>query len=90
MFKDAPNTMVITTKRVINGEASILIVFHDEEDGMWQFLDGDDRNEDDVAIISLAEIERIDSAINAISELPLGWVAWREHENAKWDSQVQE
>lgn len=90
MFKDAPNTMVITTKKIINREASILIVFHDEEDGMWQFLDGNDTNESDAAIISLAEIVSIDSSINAISDLPLGWVAWREHEKSNWESQIQE
>jgi hypothetical protein len=90
MFKDAPNTMVITTKKIINREDPILIVFHDKEDGMWQFLDGNDTNENDAAIISLAEIESIDSSINAISDLPLGWVAWKEHENAEWESQVQE
>lgn len=89
MFVDAANTMVITTKKVISKEASILIVFHDKEDGMWQFLDGNEVNENDAAIISLAEIVSIDSSINAISDLPLGWVAWRENTQAKWESQVQ-
>lgn len=90
MFSDAPNTMVITTKKIINREAPILIVFHDAEDGMWQFMDGNDTDENNAAIISLAEIITIDSSINAISDLPLGWVAWREHEKSKWESQVQE
>ena len=89
MFKDAPNTMVITTQKVISKKASILIVFHDEDDGMWQFLDGNVTDEKEAAIVSLAEILTIDSTINSISDLPLGWVAWRENGKTKWESQVQ-
>lgn len=90
MFTDSPNTVVITTKKIIKKELPILMVFHDMEDGMWQFLDGNETNENDAAIISLAEIESIDSSIHSISDLPLGWVAWRVDEKDNWKSQVQE
>ena len=33
-FEDAPNTAIITTKDIINKQKSILLVSHDEEDGM--------------------------------------------------------
>lgn len=39
-FKDSPNTMVITLKEILAGTKPILYVSHDEEEGMWQFLDG--------------------------------------------------
>lgn len=90
MFREAPNTMIITTKKVVRKETPILIVFHDEDDGMWQFLDGNDTDENEAAIISLEEILAIDSSIDTISDLPLGWVAWRENINSKWESQVQD
>lgn len=82
--------MVITTKKIVRKEAPILIVFHDEEDGMWQFLDGSNSDENEAAIISLEEIIAIDSSIDTISDLPLGWVAWRENVKAKWETQAQE
>lgn len=89
-FRDAPNTMVITTKRIINKEAFVSLVFHDEEDGMWQFLDGSDTDENSAAIISLAEMVSLDSSIEALYDLPLGWVAWRNDQDSNWESQVHE
>jgi len=89
-FKDAPNTMVITTKRIISREAVVLFVSHDEEDGMWQFLDGYEADENCAAIINLIEMVSIDSSIEALADLPLGWVAWRDSMDSKWESQIQE
>ena len=76
-FKDAPQTMVLTTKRIINRDTIITIVFHDEADGMWQFLDGIDIDENSAAIISINEMVLIDPNLEEIANLPLGWVAWR-------------
>ena len=53
-FVDEKNTMVITTKNIVNKKKSILLVSHDEDDGMWEFLDGDDVKEEDAMIVSLA------------------------------------
>jgi len=88
-FKDASNTMVITTKKIIRKEKPILVIFHDEEDGMWQFLDGNDADESCASIVSLEEVLLIDPTINLASDLPLGWVAWRENEKSKWEFMIQ-
>ena len=87
-FKDDPKTMVITTKRVINREVMVSIVFHDEEDGMWQFLDGIDTDENSAAVISLSEMVSIDPTVEQIADLPLGWVAWRSDLSSEWHSKV--
>ena len=37
-FNDAPDTAVISSADVIDLNADICLVTHDEDDGMWQFL----------------------------------------------------
>ncbi len=83
-FIDEKNTMVITTKKIINQEANILLVSHDEDDGMWEFLDGDGIKEEDAMIVSLLEIVQIDATVNQIADLPLGWIAYRDNIQCKW------
>ncbi|MDE7228756.1 MAG: hypothetical protein K2N31_10615 [Treponemataceae bacterium] len=75
LFKDAKNTMVITTKEILNGEHPVTTVFHDLDDGMWQFLDGEELSEERAAIISLEEMAEIDDSVNDIADLPLGGIA---------------
>jgi len=90
VFNEKRNVMVLTTKRVINNEEHIRSVFHDEEDGMWQFMDGTDVTEDNVVIVGLEEIVDIDKSIEEVHDLPLGWVAWREGKGKPWYKQRQE
>ncbi len=87
-FKDDHQTMVLTTKRIINGDTIITIVFHDEADGMWQFLDGIDTDENSAAIISINEMVLIDPNLEEIANLPLGWVAWRNDSFSEWNMKV--
>lgn len=87
-FLDEKNTTVISTKKIMNKESSIMLVSHDEEDGMWEFLDGDDVNEEDAMIVSLFEIVQIDETINQIADLPIGWIAYRENVFSKWVKQI--
>ena len=75
LFKDAKNTMVITTKEILNGEHPVTAVFHDLDDGMWQFLDDEELSEERAAIISLEEMAEIDDSVNDIADLPLGGIA---------------
>lgn len=67
--------MVITTKEILSGERSITVVFHDLDDGMWQFLDDGELLEERAAVISLEEIAEIDDSVNNIADLPLGGAA---------------
>lgn len=87
MFTDEPNVMVMTTKNIVSNKKPILSVWHDADDGMWQFLDGTDVNEEDAMLISLEEIVSIDDSVKEVSDLPLGWVAWREKNSSTWKRQ---
>lgn len=74
LFKEQPNIAVITTKSILNKSSDILQVWHDEDDGVWQFLDGSDVNEENALIISLKEIVELDNSISQLlSSFPVGW-----------------
>lgn len=83
-FKDVPNTAVLTTKDIMKKKSQILFVSHDSDDGMWQFLDGEESDFDKVLLVGLKEIVEIDSSINSVADLPLGWIAWRKNINDSW------
>lgn len=87
-FTDEPNVMVMTTKNIVNNKNTILSVWHDADDGMWQFLDATDIKEEDAMLISLEEIVNIDDSVKEVLDLPLGWVAWREQKGSTWKKQI--
>lgn len=80
-FVDPENVAVITLEKIIKRESPILYVTHDEDDGMWQFLDGD---EEEVRLLSLKQIISIDPSLIQLSDLPLGWNAWRDNKDREW------
>ena len=84
-FEDPQNTAVITTRRILSKKNGILEVWHDADDGMWQFLDGNEIHEGDAVIVSLKEIVTIESSVNLLSNLPLGGYAWRNTISEKWN-----
>lgn len=84
-FNDFPNTMVITLKEILDGKKPVLYVSHDEEDGMWQFLDGSDELDiDNARIVTIEEILRVDSSLSSLLDLSIGWKAERVDRDNKW------
>ncbi len=83
-FLDDKNTMAITTKKIVSGKSDILLVSHDEDDGMWEFLDGEDVCEENALVVSMSEMVQIDESINKLYDLPLGWIAYRESKTTEW------
>ena len=49
-FDDPPNVAVMALDRILEGNSPVLLVCHDEDDGMWQFLDGQEVSEEDAKI----------------------------------------
>ena len=81
-FEDPQNTAVITTRRILSKKNGILEVWHDADDGMWQFLDGNEIHEGDAVIVSLKEIVTIDSSVNLLSNflvVTLGEILYRKN-----------
>lgn len=83
-FNDAENTAVFTTRQVINEGAPILFVFHDEDDGAWQFHHDNNANIEDAMIVSLAKMISLDNTLNQLFDLPEGWCAARKSISNSW------
>lgn len=65
------NIAVITSRFVITHNSPIIYVFHNHEDGIWEFYGVEDLKEDDYRVVSLAEILKSDSSIFGNTNLKL-------------------
>ena len=83
-FNDPPNTTAITTQHVLDRKLPILLVTHDADDGMWQFLCGTTNDPDDGRVIGLGCALEIDPSVYKLADLPLGWKAWRDSPADPW------
>jgi len=83
-FADPENVAVITLKRILSGNSSILYVAHDDEDGAWEFLDGDGFALQDAALVSLKHVTNLDPSIIELADLPYGWQAQRDTRQGSW------
>ena len=84
-FADSDNMAVFTTSFVLNGK-DITTVYHDKEDGAWQFMSSDKyENYETVAkIVCLSEIVEMDSTLLEIADLQLGYYAYRKSKSDSW------
>jgi hypothetical protein len=89
-FRDAPNTVVISEKRLGQKGSWIACVTHDVEDGMWQFITNGtlELSLDQALVLSLGEIVAIDPSVNDVADLPLGWRAVRSTPESSWERTV--
>ena len=88
-FNESRNTMIITQRQILTGEAYVLHVSHDIEDGMWQFLDGSTCDMENAIIISLEEMFQVDNTIMNLADLPLGAIACRNDINKVWEIKIR-
>ena len=86
-FDDPPNAAGITTNRIIYDGRPILLVTHHEEDGAWTFMDGEPFEVEDGLVVGLAHMVRRDPTLRELSDLPLGWQAWRTAPGQPWRRQ---
>jgi predicted adenylyl cyclase CyaB len=83
-FEEPEGTEVITLERILRGASSVLLVTHDEDDGAWQFLDGEHVFGDDGAVVCLGEMVQFDPSLGELGDLPVGWYAWRQEPGRPW------
>jgi hypothetical protein len=84
-FRDPRNVAVFTQAHVIDKTRPVLFVSHDEDDGAWQFLSGDDVVEADGRLVALEEMVRLDPSLALVASLPLGWTAERAAVDEPWE-----
>jgi len=83
-FAEPENVAVITLQQIVNDGHPILHVTHDSDDGGWQFLGWDNAREEDVKVVALRTIVRLDPSVQELTDLPLGWHAWRRAVDQPW------
>lgn len=81
---DAPNVACFTVSSIMNCAKPILMVSHDAGDGSWQMLTGDAFDMSEAMLVGLRELVERDASLLALSDLPLGWSAWRERPGVPW------
>lgn len=86
-FADPPNTASITVRAVLEG-AWIAYVSHDADDGGWQFHGEGPSAVEDSVVVGLGCMVGLDPSIAELSDLPLGWQAWRDAPGALWHREV--
>jgi hypothetical protein len=83
-FDQGPNVGSLTTRQVLDNGFPILKVLHYSDDNSWAFLCGTTNADSDAKVISMAEALELDPSLEAISDLPPGWIAWRKKPGEKW------
>ncbi|MDE7252068.1 MAG: hypothetical protein K2O32_03920 [Acetatifactor sp.] len=83
-FYDPPNTATIICCHIMEGQAPILYVSHDDDDGMWQFLCGKTHEISEGRIVSLKYAFDLDNSVSVLKDMPCGYYAERESQNDDW------
>jgi hypothetical protein len=83
-FADPPNFTAFTTRGVMERGEPILAVYHDADDGAWQFIGGP-WEEADIIIVCLEHAVARDPSVAALADLPRGWAARRHGPAAVWE-----
>ncbi|MEL6400396.1 MAG: hypothetical protein AAFO87_00910 [Cyanobacteria bacterium J06607_6] len=84
-FDNPDNCAVITLVHILDGSTPILHVTHDEDDGGWQFLDGDNVTVANAMVVSLRRMADHDPTIKQLANLPVGWYAVRSAVGQPWE-----
>jgi len=83
-FDQPRNCAAISLKSVVFAGKPILLVSHDEEDHSWQFLDGENLDPNEAAVVSMEEIVKLDPSLLEIADLPPGFIARRATPTSPW------
>ena len=75
---------MVTLRSIVFDGAPILLVFHDEDDHGWQFLDERAFEMSNAALVALEEIVKHDPSVLEIADMPPGWKAWRDSASSPW------
>lgn len=82
-FSDKKNSITLTCTHVMIDEMPILYASHDA-DGIWQFLCGQEDDENDALVLELIQLYERDKTIAGVSHMPRGFFAIRETVKSEW------
>lgn len=89
-FDQARNVAAITTRQVLEQGCPIRQVVHYGDDHSWAFLCGTTEETDDYRVIHMGEVLKLDESLTSIADLPPGWSAWRDSNDAPWQRSPEE
>ena len=75
-FYASPDTATIVCCHILECQAPILCVSHDEDDGMWQFLCGGTHETD--------EAKLVDNSVSTLKDMPCGYYAEGKTHDDDW------
>ncbi len=84
-FFEPRHVATFTSRQIVKDKQPVLYVYHDEEDGPWQFLPGTAVAEEDIMMVSLEEMVQLDPTLNELFNLPMGEIAVRRFAGDKWE-----
>ncbi len=67
-FADPPNAISFTLQQIMSGDAPILLVCRDAEDGTWQFLDGNPVSMANALLVGLKNVHSLDPSIAELAD----------------------
>ena len=82
-FTDATNTAAFDSRYVLEGEP-ICRVYHDWDDGAWQFHPDRIPEQSDIKIVCLEHVFELDPTVGKLHDLPCGWTAERTNQQSPW------
>jgi hypothetical protein len=90
-FKEPDNTAVFTTKFVAVDKKDITVVYHEIDDGAWQFFSDDhfDDFEQVAMIVGLGELIKMDKSLLELANMPRGYYAHRGGRNTPWTVEIR-
>ena len=83
-FQQPMNSLAITMRQVLEREEPILLVSHDDDDGVWQFIGTSDACVEDGRVVCLQDVFRLDPTISQVADLAPGWQAVRDGVGSEW------
>ncbi len=85
-FADPRNVAVFTNRFIVRGAHDITHVYHNDDDGAWQFhcLHPETNASAHATLVALSEVVDIDPSVRELHDLPCGWRAVRESRGAVW------
>ena len=89
-FDQDPKVGTVTTKQVLEDAQPVLLVIHYGDDCSWAFLCDTTEEEDDSRMVTMEEMIKLDPSLEAIADLPPGWIAYRDFIGDEWDKFEEE